>query len=283
MKLLICTPSYFKNGKVAISPKLATSLFAQETSCKWEWYIATEDCVPNDNMMQVNQNMAFKLNKGRQITLEQGFDALWWLPDDHVLGAGVLEQMTRFIELHKAGTSTHAIVSAPVRMRPSSMGMSHVLLMTYGKNNITDADTIGVGRPAVTADPSQSNRWHKNLKWLIPFEVAGGGLPMIAREVLEKVKFRQENQLMTAHDIGADLRFFSDAYRLGYKTLIVPVQIGHIDKGEEYWIDEAFYTELVDKNILGEIIKEYVLDGKSLLDREDNQEEEQVGISKVSE
>ena len=257
-KILICTPSYFKNGKIAVAQKLAETLFAQQTTCTWEWYIPTEDCTSNKDMTQVNQNIAFKLNKGREIVLHNNFDALFWCPDDHVLTPTVLEQMVHFI-------GTHAIVSAPVRLRPSSMGMSHIGLMSYKDANARDK--IGEGLPAVGADFSRLSEWYRKIKWEAPFEVAGGGLPMITREVLEKVKFRQEDKPTDSNFIGADLRFFSDAYRLGYKTLIVPAQIGHIDQGQELWLDEAFYDDLVKRNMIGELIYEYVLKNDGLLSK----------------
>jgi hypothetical protein len=274
MKLLICTPSYYKNGKIAVSPKLAFSLFEQITSCTWEWYIATEDCTSNENIVKVNQNIAYKLNKGRKLALAQDFDAMFWLPDDHILSAGVIEEMVRFLPKHR-------IVSAPVRLRPTGMGsptMSHVGLMSYVSHKDTPANPVGVGKPCVFADFGHLNEWYKRLKWEAPFEVAGGGLPMISREVLEKVTFRQEDEALADSTCGADLRFFSDAYRLGYKTLIVPVQVGHIDQGIEYWLNEEFYSEIINKNILGEIINEYILQGKDLW----NKEEEQIDQPKVS-
>ena len=262
MKLLIVTPSYRRDGKIQVEKKLGPSIFKQKTKHQVDWFIPTEDLIKNQsNLEEMRYNLANKLNLGRRLALSEAYAALRWLSADHYLCKdNIIETMLGQMWT-EIGFGGHYIVSAPVRAR--AYHGHHIQLMTY------NSKMVGSVKVGVDATLEQLSEWYKLLKWGVPFEVAGGGLPIIHRHVLERVTFRQELSTpfrQADEPGGVDVRFFSDAAGQGFKTLIVPVDVAHVEEGDtfserkEYRLDEEFYHDTAYKIIRGEMLKDILND-----------------------
>ena len=244
MDILVFTETY--QGDPTFRTVLAMNkVFEQNTKHTYSWLVMRGGFASNHTPEYVAH-----LNHARKIMLKENYDALLVLESDILLCSDTIEKLAQPIIDGNAD-----ITVAPYRSRIKSVNHTHIVLFKHFEHIHKGELTGHEYNLHVSYRMDALNDYYKAIKWGAPFKVDGAGLGVA---LIDKRVFK-DGIVFWGEDMssGVDITFFSDCYEK-YKTLCIPMNIGHIDRdGIIYWMDdEEFYKELVDKNIRGEMLRD---------------------------